>query len=287
MEMKNDNLTFQVLFWSLIGPFICLLSLFVFYIKGDATPDFLPAIFLIGVPLCWKWKLQGFAASAILLFLLLTYYYFSIPLEERFWHLGMGISIAMSLLITALSFEEVETLIEGMKLESRSRLENLWKVDEKLQQAVGEIKKKKERIRESGIKIASYQKLLDRSAEELVDLRDKLEKAKEEFYQVSKDKEELLLSVSHMRNEMPAEGKYQQLRYQYEEAERQLQLYREQIHNLQKEREETKMYELTEIEEALEKQLFKTEKEREQSDTEHQQELDALQDVLTSALRKE
>lgn len=285
--MKTDDLTFQVLFWSLIGPFISSLSLFVFYIKGDTTPDWLPLILLCGIPVCWYWRLKGFAGSLIALGLLFTYYYFSIPLEERFWHIGMAASISLSLLIIALACEEAEALLEGLKLESRSRLENLWKVDEKLQEAAADVKKKKEKIRELNLRVASYQKLLDRASEELVDLRTQQKHFEEEIYQTKKERDELVMLSHQIRGDSPLDQKYQQLRMDYEEQQKKLTAAQEQFLNLQKELEETKLYELSEVEQALEKQLLKTEKERQESDSVHEQELDLLQNALVSALEKE
>lgn len=282
--MKPDDLTFQVLFWSLIGPFISSISLFVFYIKGDATPELLPLVLLLGVPFCWFWKLRGLGVSFLILIALFGYYYFSIPLEERFWHLGMAASIALSLLITTLACEEAETLVEGLKLESRSRLENLWKVDEKLQEAAADIKKKKEKIRELNVRVVSYQKLLDRASEELVDLRGQQKQFEEEVYQTKKERDELVMLSQQIRTDSPLDQKYQQLHKEYEEQQKKLNVAQEQLLLLQKESEDSKMYELSEVEQALEKQLLKTEKERQESDSAHEQELDLLQKVLASAL---
>ena len=291
--MKSDKLTFQVKFWALIGPFICLLSLFVFFVKGTTTPTHLPVVLLLGVPLCWKWKLKGFAGSIALLCSLLFYYYSDIPLDERFWHLGMGISTAMSLLITALSFEEVEALIDGMKVESRSRLENLWKVDEKLQLTAGELKKKKEKIRELNVKIRSYQKLVDRSTEELVEIRTSRDKVANDLYQTNMEKEELEFHLRKAQDDPPPEAKYLQLRQQFEDKQQLLdktrkELFRakERILHLQKEHKEMEMFELSEVEEALEKHLLRMEQEAEAHDAEHQQELDTLQDMLSSLLKE-
>jgi len=292
--MKSDKLTFQVKFWALIGPFICLLSLFVYFVKGTTTPTYLPLVLLMGVPCCWKWKLKGFAGSVALLCLLLFYYYGDIPLDDRFWHLGMGISTAMSLLITALSFEEVEVLIDGIKLESRSRLENLWKVDEKLQLTAGELKKKKDKIRELNVKIRSYQKLIDRSTEELVEVRTDRDKLAQDLYQTNCENEELESILKKLKDAPPPEAKYLQLRQQFEEKQQLLdetrkELFRsnEQILQMQREREESQMFELSEVEEALERHLLRMEQEKEEHDAEHQQEIDTLQEMLAAFIKTE
>lgn len=290
--MSGKRVCFQINFWALIGPLICLITFFVLYIKNTVTPITFPLALLIGVPICWKWKLKGFAGAALFIFFALTYHYSDLPLEERFWHLGIGLSILLSLLIAALSFEEVEALIEAIKLESRSRLENLWKLDEKLQQAGDELKKKKERIREGNMKLASYQKLLDRSTEEIVELRDTNQKINCELQQALKDLEQLQHQLAVIQNpSSPGEDLYR-LRMEaaekarlFEEAKRELEETQSQLLNMQKEFEEMKTYQLSDVEEALQRHLLGMEKEREDRDAEYQQEIETMQEMISNLLK--
>lgn len=292
--MKSDKITFQIQFWAFIGPYITLLSFFVFLVKGTIIPTTLPLVLLLGVPLCWKWKLKGFCGSVVLLSSLLFYSYTDIPLDDRFWHLGMGVSIAISLLITALSFEEVEALVEGIGLESRSRLENLWKVDEKLQHAEGELKKKKDRVKELTLKIRSYQKLVDRSAEELIELRAKHDTIAQELEQSNNEKMELKSQLTQALDSQLSDDKYLQLNNKYEEKEvlldkarKDLLIANEQLLNLQREHEERVTFELNEVEQILERKLVEFEKEQEANEADHQLELDTLQGILESILQVE
>lgn len=286
--MNSERITFQVNFWALIGPFICLLTMFVFFIKDTPTPFTLPLSMLLGVPLCWKWKLKGFAGGGVCVALAIAYHYTDIPLEERFWHLGMGISTILSLLITALSFEEVEVLIEGIKVESRSRLENLWKVDEKLQQSIADVKKKKEKIREGNVKLSSYQKLLDRSVEEMVELRAANRKTTQELEQTRKDLEELQQKQNPAHHLSMLDGEHPQLEEKQqliEETRKELFQTQEHLLNVQKELDEMKLYQVTEVEEALQRHLVKMESEREEDDVHHQEEIDSLQEMVASLLK--
>lgn len=290
--MNGEKVTFQVNFWALVGPLICLLTLFVFYIKNTPSPLALPSVLVCGLPVCWKWKLKGFAGAALLVFAILVYYYSEFPLEERFWHLGMGCSILLSLLITALSFEELEALVEAMKLESRSRLENLWKVDEKLQQANAELKKKKERIREGNIKLTSYQKLLDRSSEELVELRAAEQKLIQEHQDALKEIQqwqEKWNSLQESNRASPAVDdsliRLAESHRLLEEAKQELEDTQEQLLQAQKEIEEMKMYQLSDVEEALQRHLMRMEKEREEKDAEHQKEIDSMQEMIANLLK--
>lgn len=292
--MNSEKLNFQVKFWALIGPQISLLTLFVFFFKGATTPFALPLILLLGVPVCWNWKLKGFGASAVLLTAVLAYHYTEIPLEERFWHLGMGFSILMSLLITALSFEEVEALVEGVKVESRSRLENLWKVDEKLQQTTLELKKKKDKIREMNVKARSYQKVLDKSTEDLVEARGVNQRLKDELYQTKDEAGELQRRLAELEKQANPDAVQVELREQLaererllEEARRELFVTEEKYLSLQKEHEELGIYQIGEVEEALQKHLVKMEEEREQAGIEQELELDAIQDMLSQLIKSQ
>jgi DNA repair exonuclease SbcCD ATPase subunit len=287
--MKGDKFSFQVQFWAIIGPFISLLTLFVFLVKGSVTPGYLPLLLLIGVPLAWMWKLKGFTVSVVVLSIVLIFHYGEIPLEERFWHLGMGISIAMCLLITALSFEEVGALIEGLKVESRSRLENLWKVDERLQFAEGELKKKKERIKELNIKVRSYQKLLDSSTEELVDLRTSQDNLKEELTRITKEKEEIEEEVQKWK-EMASVGTLSQneeTEQVLDQIRKELLIANERVCTLEREKDEMKMTELSDVEHLLEKQLRQMEQERAEKEVEHEREIETLQNMLSGFLKKQ
>lgn len=118
----------QVQFWSLLGPFIILLSATVMLFKMSAH-WYLPVSILVGLPLCAKWKMKGLLASLLLLVSFFLFSYPNIDLEERYWHLGMGMVIALSFIILTLSFEEVQSLLLNYQNESASRLENFLKLD--------------------------------------------------------------------------------------------------------------------------------------------------------------
>jgi hypothetical protein len=124
----------QVQFWSLLGPFLILSSIAVLLFKLSSHWYF-PLSALVGIPLCLKWKMKGMTVALSLLLGISTFAYQSLSLDERYWHVGMALTIAFSFIILTLSFEEVESLIEKMKLESKSRLENFLHLDEKWKEA--------------------------------------------------------------------------------------------------------------------------------------------------------
>ncbi len=131
LEKKIEN---QVQFWSLLGPFLILLSVTVLLFKVSSHWYF-PVTALIGLPLCVKWKMKGMAAalSCLLFFSVLAYQ--NLELDERYWHVGMVLAMAFSFIVLTLSLEEVQNLVDKLQLESQSRLDNFLRLDEKWKSA--------------------------------------------------------------------------------------------------------------------------------------------------------
>jgi hypothetical protein len=121
----------QVQFWSLIGPFLILLSVGVLLFKMSSHWYF-PLSAVIGIPLCVRWKLKGMAAALSFLFALSIFAYRSVDLDQQYWHVGIALSMAFSLIVLTLALEEVEGLMGKIRRESQSRLDNFLHLDESL-----------------------------------------------------------------------------------------------------------------------------------------------------------
>jgi hypothetical protein len=135
IKKHKKNLEKEIIFWALVGPFMILLLFWTSLIRAGYpyTHLVLPALFAI--PLCWKWKMKGFVSALCFLIFALALSYSSIPIEDRFWQIGMVLALTLSFVAMTLSFEEVEKITEEIHCESNSRLENLWRLDEKLKSA--------------------------------------------------------------------------------------------------------------------------------------------------------
>jgi len=120
----------QIQFWSLLGPFFLLLSVAVLIFKISAHWYF-PLTALFGIPLCVKWRMKGMAAALCCLFLLSALSYQSLELDERYWHVGLTLAMAFSMIVMTLSLEEGEGLVSNLQRESQSRLDNCMLLDEK------------------------------------------------------------------------------------------------------------------------------------------------------------
>jgi len=131
VDITEKKINRQIQFWALVGPLITLLTFVVLLKKTTTGSLYLPILILIGFPICWKWKIRGFAISLGALFAFFVFSYGNIPIEDRFWQFGMGMAVTLSFAVTALSFEEVDALIRSLQVESTSRLTNLLHLDEK------------------------------------------------------------------------------------------------------------------------------------------------------------
>ena len=285
--MKSDKQAYQVKLWAIVGPLICLFSLFVISVKSFQVPFFLPFTILLGMPVCWRWRLWGWGGMTLFLLGCLAYEYPLVPLEERFWLMGMSISNIIALLITALSFEEVEMQIESLGVESRSRLENLWKVDEKKQVIEEELQKYKDEVKNLKIKVRSFQKLVDLSTDEMHSSRVEYDKAMQELSHLKDENTKLTEALAKAESDPPMEAKYLQLREQFREkskvlveTRRQLFISNENLARLQREVDEEKWYSVSEVELLLEKHLLALSKEKEALEQDHQKEVEALQSLV-------
>jgi len=146
VKIKDTSIQSQIRFWSAIGPLISLLTLFVCSLKYSYLYFGIAGAVFIGIPLSWyfRWKGTAVAAAVLLGFLLprlLT------PGPDTFWSLGISLASFFSLLIIGFSFEEVSKLIDSVEIESGSRLDNLLKLDEKINESSRSYADESERFR--------------------------------------------------------------------------------------------------------------------------------------------
>ena len=194
VNTTEKKLERQVQVWALIGPFLMMLALLLITFKAPSDHLNLPLAALLGLGLCWKWKLKGLAVSIGLLAAVIVYQYAGIPVEERLWLIGIALAISLAFVVTALSFEEIETIIKSMEVESNSRLDNLLQLDEKLKAAQVSyqseakqwaLKSDAHQLENADIKakLDSYEKLLSIVREELMETHAQHEKLLEELFQ--------------------------------------------------------------------------------------------------------
>lgn len=107
MSKSRVNTIDSVHALSFIGPAAVLLSILLLVIKDSPFYIDLSVVALTGLFLSMRWKIKGFIAASSLLSLVLAYDYFIEMDKIGVWELGLGASIELSFLITALASLEL------------------------------------------------------------------------------------------------------------------------------------------------------------------------------------
>lgn len=199
MDITEKKVNRQIQFWALVGPFVTLLTFAVLLAKGSASSFYLPVLILIGFPICWKWKIRGFAIAVGTLCLFFAISYSYIPIEERFWQFGMGMAIALAFAVTALSFEEVEELVHSLQVESSSRLTNLLHLDEKFKISEEKLHEEFEALKGQ---VQGYQSQIKEKDSQIQRQEKLIEVVRNEFSATQSQHEGLLNEIFQKRHEV-------------------------------------------------------------------------------------
>lgn len=187
MRILEKQLGHQAQFLAFLGPGLILLSTLILLFKGGANLWYFPVAALIGIPLCFKWEMKGLALSLVVLFIFMGISYSSLPLEDRYWHVGMGMALALSFVVITLSVEESQVVIGSLQAESNSRLENIVKLNEQWQAMQQEWAAEKEALNQKVVVLTHeltvaqkdkiiMEKLASLAKEELLMVREQFEK---------------------------------------------------------------------------------------------------------------
>jgi len=132
LSLRVEN---RVQAWAIMGPLMLLAASVVCLVKSHSFDWMLPTIATLGIGACWRWKMTGLIGTVVTLFFYLLLTYNGVAIEDRFWHVGTAMAATLGLVITALSFEEVDSIVGTIVAESQSRLQNICRIDEKLKNA--------------------------------------------------------------------------------------------------------------------------------------------------------
>jgi septal ring factor EnvC (AmiA/AmiB activator) len=132
MDTATNSIGRKIKFWSILGPFMTLLIFLVYLVKLSPSHLYLSLVALGGIGLCWQWKMKGLAVSLVILAGLLFASFSSVAVAERFWFVGLAMASALSFVVTALSYEEIEILLTSDREASKNRLSHIAALDEKL-----------------------------------------------------------------------------------------------------------------------------------------------------------
>lgn len=121
----------QIEFWALLGPLLLIFTLVIASMRPEHHL-FFSVTALIGLAICWRWKLNGLATALLLLALALCWQIVVDP-ANILWYATFSLAIGLSFTVTALSSSEVETTLVKLKEESAKQLEEFVSLNEKIQ----------------------------------------------------------------------------------------------------------------------------------------------------------
>ncbi len=176
METTQRNISVQVQFWALLGPFVALITMMVIFVKASPQAFYLSFATITGVLVSWKWKERGFLLSCLAILVLYGYQYSDISPGERLWHLGISFAIAIGFGITVLTYQEVDSLlIDTDEIETLDALKlALQKEQEMVQRVQQEVLAKQ-------IQIESYHSLVDTARQEVTKISTQHQKLLKDF----------------------------------------------------------------------------------------------------------
>jgi len=162
----------QVKFWSFIGPLMILFILTVTMVRFSPQQVLLPLTAVLGALACSQWKMRGLIASLCLLSILLFFNFHSAPVGEYYWIIGIFMALSLGLVITTLSYEEVEEMVLKLKNELQRQISSSNNIEERYLSKKEEWEKEKSRLladlewtkEVAGEKEEEYRKLLNENS---------------------------------------------------------------------------------------------------------------------------
>lgn len=193
MERTAKKLEAQIQFWTLIGPILIVMTLLAVMIRGEPRQWALSCVAILGIPFCWKWKMRGLALSIGLLVIVFLYQMIEVSFDGRFWISALTVTIATTFVVTALSFEEAKDVIRALEIESKSRLDNLFTLDEKFKELqssfqkerdllIAKITQSQQDLEEKQQQVFSYEKIVGIAKGEILATQQKQEKLLQEVF---------------------------------------------------------------------------------------------------------
>jgi hypothetical protein len=198
VDVVGKKVENQVQFWSLLGPSLVLLSITVLLFKVSVH-WYIPVSALIGIPLIVKWKMKGMAVALGFLLLLSGISYQNLDLDDRYWHVGLALTLAFSFIVLTLSLEEAQGLIHKLQLESQSRLDNFVLLDEKWKVAEQEWVSEREK---SKAEISSLIQEATKTQEDKQTFYKLAQLAKDELVQVRNQHDQLLQDFLYKKKQI-------------------------------------------------------------------------------------
>ncbi len=111
-KIVPESVCGRTFFWGSIPSILLLFTIGVSFFSPSVFSAYLPFFALIGGLICLRWKSVGLGGCFLGLALLVLGLYREIPVDQRFWQMGLVFSLAIDFFILLLAVEEIDT---GMK----------------------------------------------------------------------------------------------------------------------------------------------------------------------------
>lgn len=220
MNSAETKIERQVQLWALTGPMMALLSSSLILFKGPSHSAYLVVGLLIGLPACWWAKWRGLAGSLGVLAALFVFNYSGIPAGQKLWHLGMAASIVMCFIVTWLSLEEAQSVLEKpeMDQEQQNKLLEMQKVHE-----------------EQLIELNNYKELLEVARQEVVSNKKELENLKQDSVQKTQNYAQLEEKYAEVNSRLTSQNE------NFAKSRQEMQYFQERLQSMHGELQSAKM----------------------------------------------
>lgn len=197
MNHAEQKIESQVQFWALLGPFVTSLTFILLLLKASGDWQ-MPLVGLTGIVLCWQWRIKGLAGSLVLLLAFLTYHGFYVHSADLYWNIGISVSLALSFAITALSFDEITSMVMPLHKEILGKQDSLWQLDGQLKAATDRVATHEELLAKSEFAMEAARKEVlylsqrqEQMMQDLFEARTSASKSSEELELVNAELERL------------------------------------------------------------------------------------------------
>lgn len=147
MESIEQKQISHITVWAFIGPLLSLMLLFLILFKQVPTPLSLVGIVIGGMVASWIFRLRGLFISLLALSIFLALEWSVSSLEEKYWLFGLSFSAALTFVITALSFEEIDEILFSAEQEEEGRLQQTKNLVEELKKKEEEWEKEASKLK--------------------------------------------------------------------------------------------------------------------------------------------
>ena len=222
MQALEKQVESKVQLWSLVGPCCIIFSILFLYIRPDANDLYLPYASLIGIPLCWKWKIRGLAVSLGILAALMVYHWSSIEPDALLGEIGICTTFALGFLITALSFDEVLDPLKSFQVQTDAQTVEIAQLRESLKTYTDSAESYEKLVGMARQELLSLSRDNEMIKGDLIEQRQKLELSAEQALAKHKQEQTHQLRLHH-ENERKSDALLKQTQERLEQAYSQIQ----------------------------------------------------------------